>query len=30
MDDVDLVLTRHRLNVDDYYRMAEAGEPASQ
>ncbi len=25
MDDVDLVLTRHRLNVDDYYRMAEAG-----
>jgi Uma2 family endonuclease len=25
MDDADLVLTRHRLNVDDYYRMAEAG-----
>ena len=25
MDDTDLVLTRHRLNVDDYHRMAEAG-----
>jgi Uma2 family endonuclease len=25
MDDTDLLLTRHRLNVDDYYRMAEAG-----
>ena len=25
MDDTDLVLTRHKLNVDDYYRMAEAG-----
>ena len=25
MDDADLVLTRHRLNVDDYHRMAEAG-----
>ena len=25
MDDTDLVLTRHRLNVDDYHRMAETG-----
>jgi len=25
MDDADLVLTRHRLNVDEYHRMAEAG-----
>ncbi len=25
MDDADLLLTRHRLNVDDYHRMAEAG-----
>ena len=25
MDDMDLMLTRHRLNVDDYHRMAEAG-----
>ena len=25
MDDADLVPTRHRLTVDDYYRMAEAG-----
>jgi Uma2 family endonuclease len=25
MDDTDLVPTRHRLNVDDYHRMAEAG-----
>ena len=25
MDDTDVVLTRHRLNVDDYHRMAEAG-----
>lgn len=25
MDDPDLVLTRHRLNVDDYHRMAEVG-----
>ena len=25
MDDADLVLTRHKLTVDDYYRMADAG-----
>jgi hypothetical protein len=25
MDDTDPVLTRHKLNVDDYHRMAEAG-----
>jgi len=25
MDDMDLAPTRHRLNVDDYHRMAEAG-----
>ena len=25
MDDMDIVLTRHRLNVDQYYRMAEVG-----
>jgi hypothetical protein len=25
MDDTDPVLTRHRLDVDDYHRMAEAG-----
>jgi hypothetical protein len=25
MDDTDIVLTRHRLNVDDYHRMGEAG-----
>jgi len=25
MDDTSAVLTRHKLNVDDYYRMAEAG-----
>ena len=25
MDHTDLVLTRYKLNVDDYYRMAEAG-----
>ena len=25
MDDTDLVLTRHRLNVDEYHRMGEAG-----
>lgn len=25
MDDAGIVLTRHRLDVDDYYRMAEAG-----
>ena len=25
MDDTDSLLTRHRLNVGDYHRMAEAG-----
>jgi len=25
MDDTDLLLTRHKLNVDEYYRMAETG-----
>ena len=25
MDDTGIVPTRHRLNVDDYHRMAEAG-----